>query len=116
MMKGIDNLKKVVRWNTDLIDEIFTLIEKKKGKKVTGWVALKFLDNIFALYPIVSNYKEIGAEWVDLDELEKAEIKALVKAQLDIKDDFSEELAERLFYIIIELGDFIAFIVEAKKK
>ncbi len=114
-MKGIENLKNVVTWTTDLVDEIFKLIEKKKGKKVTGWVALKFIDNLFALFPILQNYKEIGAEWVDLDEAEKAEIKALVKNELDIKDDFSEELAERLFYIIIELGDFISFVVEAKK-
>tara|TARA_B100000963_G_scaffold110861_1_gene96477 strand:+ start:1441 stop:1785 length:345 start_codon:yes stop_codon:yes gene_type:complete len=114
-MKGIENLKKVVTWCTELVDEIFNLIEKKQGKKITGFVALKFLDNLFALFPILQNYKEIGAEWVDLDEQEKADIKALVKFQLDIKDDFSEELAERLFYIIIELGDFIAFVVEAKK-
>lgn len=114
-MKGIENLKNVVTWTTDLVDEIFKLIEKKKGKKVTGWVALKFIDNLFALFPILQNYKEIGAEWVDLDEAEKAEIKALVKNELDIKDDFSEELAERLFYIIIEVGDFISFVVEAKK-
>ena len=45
----VENLKNVVTWTTDLVDEIFKLIEKKKGKKVTGWVALKFIDNLFAL-------------------------------------------------------------------
>ena len=51
-MKGIENLKKVVIWHTDLIDEIFELVKKKKKKKgkITGWVALKFLDNLFQLF------------------------------------------------------------------
>jgi len=114
MEKGIENLKKVIIWHTDLIDEIFRLVDKKKGKKVTGWVALKFIDNLFQLFPIIGNYKEIGAEWQDLDEGEKREIQALVKTELDIDDAFTEELAERLFYIIIEIGDFIQFVVEAK--
>ena len=37
-MKGIENLKKVVTWCTELVDEIFKLIEKKQGKKITGFV------------------------------------------------------------------------------
>ena len=116
-MKGIENLKKVVTWHTELIDEIFELVDRKKkrGGKITGWVALKFLDNLFQLFPILSNYKEIGAEWQDLDDTEKAEIQQLVKDQLDINDAFSQEFAERLFYIIIEIGDTIQFVVDAKK-
>ena len=117
-MAGIENLKKIVLWKTDLIDEIFTLVEKKKkkGKKITGWAALKFLDNLFELVSIVSNYKEIANEWEDLDEQEKAEIQSLVKSSLDITDQFAEEFAERLFYISIEIGDFISFIIKAKNK
>ena len=115
-MAGIENLKKIVLWKTDLIDEIFTLIDKKKkkGKKITGWAALKFLDNLFELVSIVKNYKEIANEWEDLDEQEKSQIQSLVKNSLDITDQFAEEFAERLFYISIEVGDFISFIVKAK--
>ena len=114
-MKGIHTLKEVITWHTDLIEEIYNLVEKKKGKKITGWVAFKFLDNLFQLFPILAKYKEIGAEWQDLDENEKAEIQQLVKDQLNIDHKFTEELAERLFYIIIEIGDFIQFVVESKK-
>jgi hypothetical protein len=117
-MAGIENLKKIVLWKTDLIQEIFELIDKKqsKGKKITGWAALKFIDNLFELLSIVKNYKEIANEWEDLDEQEKSEIQSLVKSSLEITDQYAEEFAERLFYISIEVGDFISFVVKAKNQ
>ena len=31
--KGINTLKELLTWHTDLIDEIYQIVEKKKGKK-----------------------------------------------------------------------------------
>jgi hypothetical protein len=114
-MKGIENLKKVALWHTDLINEIEEIAQKKKGKKVTGWVALRFLNNIFEAIPIIMNYQEIGAEFEDLDEVEKSELNLLIKNSLDLKDDLAEEFVERIFYLIIEIGDTIDFYVQSKK-
>jgi hypothetical protein len=114
--KGIETLIELLTWHTDLIDEIYQLVEKKKGKKVTGWIAFKFLDNLFQLFPILTKHKEIAAEWQDLDYTEKSEIQNIVKTQLKIEHAHTEELAERLFYIIIELGDFLQFVLEKKPK
>lgn len=114
-MKGIENLKKVAMWHTDLINEIEAIAQKKKGKKVTGWVALRFLNNIFEAIPIIMNYQEIGAEFEDLDEVEKSELNLLIKNSLDLKDDLAEEFVERIFYLIIEIGDTIDFYVQSKK-
>ena len=112
--KGIQTLTELLTWHTDLIDEIYQIVEKKKGKKVTGWVAFKFLDNLFQLFPILTKHKEIAAEWQDLDFDEKAQIQEMVRTQLNIEHKHTEELAERLFYIIIELGDFLAFVLDKK--
>ena len=112
--KGINTLKELLTWHTDLIDEIYQIVENKKGKKVTGWVALKFLDNLFQLFPILTKHKDRAAEWQDLDFDEKAQIQEMVRTQLNIEHKHTEELAERLFYIIIELGDFLAFVLEKK--
>ena len=109
-MKGIENLKQVALWNTELINEIEELAQKKKGKKVTGWIALRFLNNIFEAIPIIMNYNEIGAE---LEE--KQELNALIKSSLDLKDDLAEEFVERIFYLIIEIGDTIDFYIQSKK-
>ena len=114
-MKGIENLKKVAMWHTDLINEIEAIAQKKKGKKVTGWVALRFLNNIFEAIPIIMNYQEIGAEFEDLDKVEKSELNLLIKNSLDLKDDLAEEFVERIFYLIIEIGDTIDFYVQSKK-
>ena len=114
-MKGIENLKQVALWNTELINEIEALAQKKKGKKVTGWIALRFLNNIFEAIPIIMNYNEIGAEFEDLDEAEKKELNALIKFNLDLKDDLAEEFVERIFYLIIEIGDTIDFYIQSKK-
>ncbi len=112
--KGIETLKELLTWHTDLIQEIYDLVEKKKGKKVTGWIAFKFLDNLFQLFPILTKHKDIADEWQDLDFDEKAEIQQLVRTQLNIEHKHTEELAERLFYIIIELGDFLQFVLDKK--
>lgn len=114
MKKGIENLKKVAMWHTDLIAEVEDVMKKKKGKKVTGWIALRFLNNIFDAVPIVMNYQEIGKEFEDLDADEKKELNHLIKSNLDLKDDVTEEFVERIFYLIIEIGDTIDFYIQSK--
>ncbi len=114
-MKGIENLTKVALWSTQLITEVDQLTKKKKGKKVTGWIALKFLDNIFQAIPIIMKYKEIGAEFEDLDDKEKKHLNALIKQEIDLKNDLAEEFVERIFYLIIEIGDTIDFYIQSKK-
>jgi hypothetical protein len=116
MKKGIENLKTVALWHTELVNEIESVVERKKGKKITGWIALRFLNNLFEAIPIIMNYKEIGAEFEDLDAEEKKELNLLIKSNLELKDDLSEEFVERIFYLIIEIGDTIDFYLQSKKK
>lgn len=115
MKKGIENLKKVALWHTELINEVEAVVERKKGKKVTGWIALRFLNNLFEAVPIVMKYDEIGKEFEDLDEKEKKELNDLIKENLSLADSLTEEFVERIFYLIIEIGDTIDFYIQAKK-
>lgn len=115
MKKGIENLKKVALWHTELINEVEAVVERKKGKKVTGWIALRFLNNLFEAVPIIMNYQEIGKEFEDLDEKEKKELNDLIKENLSLADSLTEEFVERIFYLIIEIGDTIDFYIQAKK-
>jgi hypothetical protein len=121
-MEGIENLREVVIWKTELIQEVYELVDKSNkrraaGRKpITGWAALQFIDNLFQGMKIASNYENIAKEWVDLDDQEKELLKQLVKQKLDIEDAFAEEFAERLFYMLMEIGDFVSFIVKAKRR
>jgi hypothetical protein len=116
MKKGIENLKKVALWHTELINEIESVVERKKGKKITGWIALRFLNNVFDAVPIIMNYNEIGKEFEDLDDVEKQELNVLIQSNMNLKDDVTEEFVERIFYLIIEIGDTIDFYLQSKKK
>ena len=119
---GIENLKEIIIWKTDLIEEIYELIEKAKKRKakgrkpLTGGAALKFIDNLIKGIMIGTKYEQIALEWMDLDKGEKDLLQQLVKARLDIQDEFAQEVAERLFYLMIETGDTMMFIFSKKNQ
>jgi len=85
MSHGIENLKNVIVWKTELIQEVYELVDKSNKRKaagrkpITGWAALQFIDNLFQGMSIASNYEAIGKEWMDLDDSEKALLQQLVK-------------------------------------
>ena len=70
---------------------------------------------MFDAVPIIMNYQEIGKEFEDLDDVEKQELNGLIRSNLSLKDDVTEEFVERIFYLIIEIGDTIDFYIQAKK-
>jgi len=105
----IETLESVATWTVTVITKIFKLIEKeKKGKKVTGWDALGFIKPLFDLLKIVGEYKQLGKEWTDLDETEKEMLSLVVKEHLEIEDTKAKEISERLFFILMEIGDFVS--------
>lgn len=114
---GIENLKQVLVWGTDLVDEISDIIKKAKERKgkVTGWAALRFIDNLIQGFTIGGKYKQISLEWLDLSPGEKIQLQRLIQDKLEIQDEFAEEVAERIFYIVLEIGDTITFILSKKK-
>lgn len=114
---GIENLSQVLLWHTDLFNEIAELINKAKEKKrkVTGWAALRFIDNLIGGIMLGTKYQQIALEWKDLDAEEKLQLQNLIKKELDVQDEFVEEVTERVFYLILEIGDTISFIVSKRK-
>ena len=106
--KGIEQLTEVTSWAVEIIKKVFVLVEKeKKGKRVTGWDALRFIKPLVTLVAMIGEYKEIGKEWIDLDDIEKATLNKLIKDELELEDDKAEEIGERIFYLLMEVGDFI---------
>ena len=55
-------------------------------------------------------------EFEDLDADEKQELNVLIQSNMNLKDDVTEEFVERIFYLIIEIGDTIDFYLQGKKK
>lgn len=106
--QGIEELTIVTLWSVDIIKKIFTLIEKsKKGKRVNGWDSLKFIKPLIELIRMVGSHKKLGKEWINLDEVEKAALNKIIKEELELEDEKAEEIGERVFYLLMEIGDFI---------
>lgn len=85
---GIDELKKVQTWKAELIEEIHTLLKKKKeGKKISKIAIFRFVNDLMGLLDIISNHKEIYAELIDLDSQEAIELEVQFKKELDLGDD-----------------------------
>ena len=110
---GIEVLKQVATWKVGVIKKIIHLVEKaKKKQRVTGWDLVSFIGPIVKLAPILSKYEQLGNEWLDLDESEKQQLKQIVKNEFKVDDSKAEEIAQRTFYVAMEMGDYITFMVK----
>lgn len=113
---GIDNLSELSLWTANVLNKTFDLVSKaKQGKRITGWDSFKFVNPLFNLMGIIAKHKELGKEWVDLDGEEKLQLQKYMQDSLDFEDKFAEELAERTYYVLMEVGDLITFISEKTK-
>lgn len=101
---GIEALKKavdVLASGAEAFDGAFA--DGKIGlEDVGGFVGV--LVSAGALIPEVAN---IPKEFADLDEEEKAELNAHAVAALDLSDEKAEVVVERIFKIVVELGDLV---------
>lgn len=118
---GIENLKQLEIWKAEVIKEIISLIEKQtEGKNLNLFDGFRFVDDIWKFGGIMRNHKEIGAEFDDLDEAEKQELKEAFNNEFDIKDDLDEEFVERTNFLTKSIAEYIYWLVtkylKAKKE
>jgi len=106
---GIDKLTDATNWSVKLISKIIKLVKKgKSGKRVNGWDAIQFIKPLFELIALIGSHQQLGKEWKDLSDSEKIILRNLVKNGLEIEDDEkAKEIAERIFFLLLEIGDFI---------
>lgn len=90
-MLGIQNLKNALKFIND-----FTM-QVAATKKFRFTSIFSFIDDLLALGGVISQWKNIVAEWKDLDEAEKNEIIQFVKDEFDIPNDEAEAFIEDAF-------------------
>lgn len=101
---GTENLKKVA----NVIVEIGMFIPKfaKADSAISKAIAIgSIVDDLVVMMSV--NWPRLRKEWDDLDDQEKAEIKAGMKAKYDIANDKLEEIVEQAFELAcrqVELG------------
>lgn len=113
MEKGIVKLKEVINL-IGLIQEKGLILKNKvnSGKRINGWDSLKFIKPLFTTIGLIGEYKEIGKEWIDLDEEEKSNLNTHVRNSLKLGSTEKDiELAERIIYLGFEIGDLITELI-----
>lgn len=78
MPVGIEHLKQALKFSADFSDQI------AQTKKFSFLSAFGFIDDLIALGSVISSWKDIVAEFKDLDDVERLALSAYAKDVLKI--------------------------------
>lgn len=90
-MLGIEHLKQGLKFVFDFTSQV---AQTKKFKLVT---IFSFIDDLIALGGVIVSWKDIIAEFKDLDDAEKQQLYQYVKDEFDIPNDKVEAFVENAF-------------------
>lgn len=99
---GIENLKLIIALPVE-IGNISMSIAKSEDKTWKKWLNIfGLIDEIADLFKI-KDWSSIKTEYMDLDQLERAEVNQYMCEKFDIADDRIEVIVEKGFCIIFNL-------------
>jgi nucleoid DNA-binding protein len=98
---GIEKLKLAISGILKLAKVVETSFEDGKVSIVEG---AKIAISGFQFWNSVKDIKTLKAEWLDLDEAEKAELIAYFATEFDLKNESLELLIEQIFDAMIQLA------------
>ncbi len=105
MLLGIDNLKKAALLGIDIGKQVETALADGKF----SWVdSFGFLDELIKVPGIINSRKDIIAEYKDLTEAEREELKEYIQDNLDLINDELEGKIEKGLDIIFSILNFIS--------
>ena len=93
---GIDNLKEAVREVVEFSEKV---IECTQDGDLNLFDKLKLLGQGAAFAKFVTNARDIKAEYMDLDDQERAELSHLIREEFDYEDDRIESIIEQSFTV-----------------
>lgn len=102
---GIENLKEAC---ITLINTGEKIDQALEDGKVSGMEAISIsVTSVPGIFNIVKQGKVIKAEFKDLDDDERSELKAAIASELDLQNDYVEAKIEKGFNVAIALGEFL---------
>lgn len=108
-MFGIEKMKVVLMFIINLGErfEKITREDSPGGKKVTWGEVLGSALLLKDVPSLIKAIPELKAEFLDLDETEKQELKDYVKVELDLEDDAVEKMIEKAWNTLVSLSSLI---------
>jgi hypothetical protein len=111
---GIDNLKKLVVFPMELGNIAGSIIEDQE-KGFFKWFKIAYaLPEIIKLLRI--DWSMIKDEYLELSDIERLELRQMLKEKFDIKDDELEETIETSFDLLLDLEKIIRNSIELFNK
>jgi len=110
---GVDNLTKVLVATISLMNKLDE-VTQDGYQLVPDSIAL--FPNLVDVIGVIKNGKTAYLEFLDLDEDEKGEVYATVKAKFDLLDDKLEDVVEKAFVLIEDAAVLIFAVQDALKK
>lgn len=88
---GIDTLKEITAWGISLAAQLDHALEDKKFR----WhEAFGFVDELKELPELISKMDEAGAEFRDLDIVEKNQLVEFVADELELSNEWAEKITQ----------------------
>jgi hypothetical protein len=112
MALGTENLKKVLLFAIKLSEKVDEITQD--GFQWQDAVSL--FPNLVDAIGVVKLAKDAYVEFLDLDEDEKNDVLAYVKAEFDIADDKLEAVVESALLVVVNVADLISVVKDALKK
>ena len=91
MALGTENLKRAVKFVIDFTTQVAAT------KKFRFTTIFSFIDDLLELGGVITTWKDVIAEFKDLDDVEKQAIYEYVKQEFDIPNDQVEAFVEDAF-------------------
>jgi len=104
---GIDELKKVLETAFEVVDKVEEALAddgKVSGLEAAG-IAISTIPDAYA---IAKKGKLIAAQYKDLDDTEREELKFWFADKFDLDDDIAEEKVEAIFNWLVVTDDTIS--------
>lgn len=108
---GVDNLKLALVAAINLAEKIEDKYSDD-GKISLGEALSVGVGSFTDIVKVVKSGKQIKAEFIDLDDVEKEELIVLIKEELDLTNDKVELIVEKAVELLVSLDELIEAIKE----
>lgn len=83
--------------------------------KVDGLELTQYINTIFSVKPGIEGIKEIPAEFNDLDDNERQQVKQALATSLKLRNEQAEALTEEGFDLALRIAQFVIKVGKARR-
>lgn len=111
---GIKDVKEVLKTGIQIGEGIDKSLED--DGKISIWESVNFFPALMSMRAAINDIDQVPAQLANIDELEAEELKQFIIDELDLSNDVTEELIEKIFSDIMDAFKAVMRITEKVKQ